>query len=450
MCFSCSSAGACCVKGTDNCAFNVFYGDGSSGNGTMVLDTFQVGSLKADLLMGTMHEESHNFELPYADGVFGMAFEKGACHPVCIPPAMDAITNQTGLQNVFTMCVSHYGGTLVIGAADDALATKPYQYVDLKAVTADNRFIIPAMSEWKVGQRSISVPGVTTAMWTASLTAIGIGKETFMSLLDHLSQHYCQIDGLCSMESWFRPQKCAQLTDEIMHQMPNITMGLTRGVSITLTPEDYLVKYRNIHGHKLRCVAFIITDGLAEKGIGLLLGTAVMQRYAVVYDRARKRIGVAPARAGKCGPLTGTDAGLPGSKEGTQGKGPVLTADTPRAKNSTQGNNDPVQQELLKAEKCRAENTCSGCAKLADCSFGYQSGRCVPLEEAGKRPYPYCTGAFCMCLAVGGSGWWLGLLIGGLVGLALVGICVTIYRKRKRRTVYQRVEGYEEQDLETF
>lgn len=449
MCFSCSSKGNCCVPKTNTCAFNVFYGDGSSGNGTLLSDNVEIGDMKAQVLLGAMHEESHNFELPYADGVFGFAFQKGACHPACIPPVMDTVVNQTGIKNVVTMCVTRYGGTLVLGAADASLATHPYQYVDMEEVADDNRFIVPALSEWKIGDRPLSVPAITTAVLSAGTTDIAVSKSTFLAFLDLLTQHYCHIPGLCSMTSWFRPQRCTTIPDDAVKAMPNITIGLTKGVSLTLGPDDYLIKYRVIKDKQYRCVAFIATDGLADKGIGLLLGTAIMKPYAVVYDRQQKRVGVAPAREGKCGPLTGSDDGLPGSAIGKKGDGSILTADTPKADLKGADGGSPIQTEIAEAEKCRAESTCSGCSQMLNCSFGYQTGRCVPVHEATRTPYPYCVGSLCMCFAVGPSGWYVGIAVGALVAIGIVGVGVLIYRKR-RRNQYQMVQQYEEQDLETF
>lgn len=449
MCFDCSSKGNCCVKGTEKCAFNMFYGDGSSGNGTMYQDKLEIAGLEANVLFGAMHEESHNFELPYADGVLGFAFQKGACHPTCIPPVMDSIVNQTGIENVFTMCVSRFGGTMVLGAADESLATRSYQYVALDPVADDNRYIVPAQSEWKVGERTLSVPGITAAMWSTGTSDIGVSKTTFLALLSHIMEHYCHIDGLCSMTSWFRPQRCTAIPDKSLEQMPNITMGLSRGVSITLTPDDYLIKYREVYGKMNRCVAFIATDGLAEKGIGLLLGATVLRRYAVVFDRAQKRIGLAPANADKCGPTSGSGLGMPGFVTG--GDESILTADSPKATGAVPVRNDTdVGKRLLQAEKCRAEETCSGCAAQSNCSYGYQSGRCVPIDEAGRMPYPYCKGAFCGCFAVGPNGWYVGVAVGAILGVALAAVIALLYRKRQRRNNYQMVQQYEEQDLETF
>lgn len=448
-CYKCSPEGHCCVEGTSNCAFNMFYGDGSSGNGTLYTDKLAIGSLQANVLLGAMHAESHYFELPYADGVFGLAFQKGACHPACIPPVMDTIVDETGLANVFTMCVSRYGGTLVLGAADRSLAKHDFQYVEVEQSEDENRFIVPAQSEWKVGQRTISVPAITQAMWSAGTSDIGVSKATFLALLGHLMEHFCHIDGLCSMTSWFRPQRCAAIPDESVAQMPNITMGLTRGLSITLTPDDYLLKYRVIDGKQTRCVAFVATDSLSRKGIGLLLGTTVMRRYAVVYDRKAKRVGLAPANPDNCGPKTGSDQGLPGSTDG--GDAPIITADSPQAPTDDGvGAGTQTGEQLLNAEKCRAEKTCSGCAALRNCSYGYKTGRCVPVGEAGKMPYPYCTGGFCACFATGQSGWYVGVMAGVFLGGLLGGVIFLFCRKRQRRNQYQMVEPYEEQDLETF
>ena len=62
-----------------------------------------------------MHEESRDFERAYVDGTFSIAFEKGACHPICTPPIIDLITNQTGIGEMFTFCSSSFVGSLAIG-----------------------------------------------------------------------------------------------------------------------------------------------------------------------------------------------------------------------------------------------------------------------------------------------------------------------------------------------
>ncbi|CDF40549.1 unnamed protein product [Chondrus crispus] len=449
MCFACSRSGSCCVEGAPDCAFNMLYGDGSSGNGTMYQDSLHVAGLDATISFGAMHQESHNFELPYADGVLGLAFQKAACHPTCIPPVMDALVNQTGIDNVFTLCVSRFGGTLVLGAADEGLARAAYHYLDLSPDADDTRFIVPAQSEWKVNDRSLSVPSITAAMLSTGSASIGVSKETLIALISHVREHFCHIDGICSMTSWFRPQSCSYIPDESLRQMPNITMGLSREVSITLQPEDYLIQYRVIKGKMHRCVAFIATEGLAQKGVGLLLGATVMRRYAVVFDRGQKRVGFAPANDEVCGPKTGSDSGLPAYKTG--GNESILTADSPGVQGAVPVRNDTeVGKHLLQAERCRAEETCSGCASQSDCSFGYQTGLCVPLDEAGSIPYPYCKGSFCACIAVGPSGWYVGVAIGTLLATAIVSAIVFVFRKRQQNNRYQMVQSYEEQDLETF
>ncbi|KAI0556584.1 Aspartic peptidase [Gracilaria domingensis] len=427
----------------------MFYGDGSSGNGTMYRDTLRIGNLQASLLLGAMHEESRNFELPYTDGVLGMAFQQGACHPACIPPAMDAIVNQTGIQNVFTICVSRFGGTLTLGAADKSLSTSDYKYIPLQDAPDPNRYVVPAKPEWKINNRTLSVPSVTAAVWSTATTQIAFSKSTFLNLLDHLMEHYCHIPDLCSTYGWFRPQLCSYIPDESVAAMPNITIALTDDVSITLTPDDYLIKYRVIDGKRHRCVAMIATDSLLEKGYGLLLGSAVMKKYAIVFDRGAYRVGVADAKTENCGPETGSEDGLPGGRE-EKDDGEVLTADAAPAPVSDSDADSGDEARLQQAEVCRAQKMCSGCAKQSNCSFGYQTGRCVPIREATSMPYPFCTGAFCACFAVGGSGWYFGIVIGGLLGIAIVFVSVLIFRKRQQRNRYQMLQQYEEQDIETF
>lgn len=449
VCHNCASDGQCCVeKGTD-CAFNILYGDASSGNGTLFEDELQIADLSATVLFGGMYAESHGFELPYADGVFGLAFQKGACRPTCFTPLMDSIVNQTDIADIFTMCVSRYGGTLMLGAADDSLAHGPYAFVDVVEDERDNRFITSALPTWKVGTRDLQLPDITRAMWTVSMSGIGMSKTSFLVLLEHLTSFYCEIPGLCSTTSWFRPLHCAPLPDSVMQKMPNLTLPLTKRVNIVLTPYDYLIPFREIGGHMHRCVAFVASDSLAKHGVGLLLGSTVMSRYAVAMDRKGRRVGLALAKQdGECGPTSGSDEGLPGAP-GVGGT--VLTADAPAAPAGTRGGSGGHQPALFaEAETCRAESSCSGCARLRNCSYSYDNGRCIPIKDAGRSPYPFCSGAVCACFAVGPSGWYVGIGIGVLVAIAVAVSVAFACRKRQRRNVYQVVDGYEEQDLETF
>lgn len=444
QCYKCSSSGHCCVEGGDDCAFNVLYGDDSSGNGTLHRDVVQVGDISATVLFGGMHSESHNFELPYADGVFGLAFQKGSCRPTCFPPVMDSVVNQTGLLDVFTICVTWFGGTLVLGAADTALATEPYSYVDVVEDERENRFITAIMSGWKIGDRDINLPDVNKACWSLGVSGVALSKNSFMIILEHLNKFYCNIPGLCSYTSWFRPQSCAPLTDEILSAMPNFTIPLTARVSITLTPEDYLLPFRKVQGKLQRCVAFFATDSLVSKNYDVILGTTVMRRYAVAHDRNGRRVGLAPAKGGGvCGPETGSAEGLP-AVPGTGGT--MLTADAPAAANAPVVN--PQTQEFLtEAEVCRAENSCSGCAKQTNCSYSYVNGRCVPREDARGQPYPFCSGSFCACMAVESSGWYVGIVIGVFLSVVIAAVVFVACRKRSRAEAYQPVDGYQEQDL---
>lgn len=448
-CFKCSSGHNCCRENTDDCAFNVLYGDKSTGNGTLFTDELRIGSFSSNVLLGAMHEESHNFELPYVDGVLGFAFQKGACRPTCFPPVMDIIANQTGLPNRFSMCVTRYGGTLVLGAYEQKLARSAYQFVDIVPAERDSRFIIPAQPEWRVGSRPVKLPAITSAMLSTGTSDIGVSKPTMLALIEHLMTHYCHIEGLCTMTSWFRPLRCSSAADEAVSKMPKITIPLTATVSITLEPEDYLIPLRVVNGEMHRCVAFVATQSLAMKGIGVMLGATVMRRYALAFDRSGRRVGFAPASDDRCGPKTGSEIGLPGKPVKGSGN-QTITADSPTVTVPT-GEVDANQEEKLEtAELCRAQTTCGKCSRQSNCTFGYLTGKCVPEIEATGKPYPFCSGVFCACFVVGRSGWYVGIVIGASIVVGISAIVLLIWRKRRRRSVYQMVNDYEEQDLETF
>lgn len=444
QCFNCSPSGRCCVENSRSCAFNVLYGDGSSGNGTLFSDQLEIQHLKTDVLFGSMHEESHNFELPYADGAFGLGLKKGACRPSCYPPLMDQLVTKTGLSNMFTMCVTPYGGTLSLGSADSSLAIEKYAYVNVLEEMRDSYFVTAAQPTWKIGDRELSVPSIQSALWTTGTSSIIIPKSAYLALLQHFADHYCHVPQLCDMDSWFRPQSCAIISDRVVSMMPNITIGLSTRVSITLTAEDYLIPYRIIHGNHTRCVGLAASESLGSSSIGMLLGTAVMRRYAIVHDRSQKRIGVARADPDKCGPSSGSDEGLP-ALPGAPNENGMITADVTKAPLPS-GN--PESDAISLAEICRAETSCGGCKKHgSNCSFGYETGRCVPFTEASS---PSCSGSSCICAIVGNSGWYLGIFFGIIITAIVVGSIAFFYRKWQRRNRYTMVDNFEEHDLETF
>ena len=450
-CFKCGPSKSCCSKNGDGCAFNVHYGDGSKGNGSLYYDVLDIQGLKANVFFGAMREETHKFELPYVDGVFGTAFERRACHPGCTPPAMDMFVNQTGIGNKFTMCVSRFGGTLVLGEADQSLASEPFKYVEVSGIAEKERYIIPSAASWKVGKRELHVPDVTQALLTTSTSSIGVSRSTFQTLLEHFMLHYCKVRGLCSTRSWFRPRRCIALHDDELALLPNITMGLAGGVQLELTPHDYLIPFRTVRGKLYRCLGFVVTDSMAARGIGLVLGATVMRRYAVVFDRENTRVGFAPAVASKCGPQTGTQRGFLGATGGGMfGKHKPMTAHSPPT-NSTPGIAPSTEsgQALIIAETCRAHRSCTSCASDNHCRFWYKEGRCVPKGPNQNVQYPYCSGMFCACFAVGQTGYYLGIALGVLLAIGLFSVAMAMYSKRQRNR-YQELQGLEEQDLETF
>lgn len=450
-CHQCSTEGACCTADGAACAFNMLYGDGSSGNGSLYYDTLEFAGLKATVPIGAMHEESHDFEHAYVDGAFGIAFEKGACHPGCVPPVMDYVHNQTGIPDIFTFCASRFGGSLSVGGADDTLATGPFRYVPVSDLAHNTRFVVPALPHWSVGNVSLDMPGIAQAMVSATTSSIAVGADTMQRLQVHFMMHYCDVPKLCAYSSWFKPHRCVHLEDADLARLPNITMALAGDVNLTITPDDYLPEYREMHGKMMRCVAFHISEHLALRGIGLVLGASVLRRYAAVFDRRARRVGFALARDGMCGPNNGSTVGLVGvAGAGLSGNVPALTATSPPSK-LTKGisPNTSIGKQLLHAETCRAQRKCSACTSVAGCSYWYTGGKCVTYESASSTLYPYCSGILCACWAVDGSGWYFGLAIGVLAALALIIGGLLVYAKRQRR--YRELSGFDdEQDLETF
>lgn len=266
-------------------------------------------------------------------------------------------------------------------------------------------------------------------------------------------QHYCDIPGLCSMTSWFRPQSCRAISDSDLAKMPTISFFLAEDTPITLEPSDYLVEYKVVDGKLFRCVAFVVSDILSQKGIGIMLGAIVMRRYAIAYDRGGRRIGIAKAKQLHCGPASGTNAGLAESSLGVfknLSYANILTAEAPRAE--TDAAAAAMAQDMEIAETCRAIDSCSACAGDSNCAYGYGDGKCISLAKAGGRPYPFCSGFSCVCSVVGSTGWYLGIICGVVLALLCVGCCSCVYTKRRRKQRYESVVPFDaaENELESF
>lgn len=446
-CTRCSRSGACCAHNDNSCAFFMKYGDGTTGNGSLYLDTLEFAGLKTKLPVGVVREVSHGFEHAYVDGTLGIAFEKGACHPGCTPPVFDYITNQTNTATVLTFCASRFGGNL-------AIANKPadklkvdnaeWMWANVTDLEKDQRFVVRAHSEWTIGGVKVQLPGIAQALIAATTSSIAVGTPTMQQLQMHFLTHHCDVPKLCTFTSWFKPHRCVHFENRDLYKLPNITIPIA-GLELTITPDDYLPRYRVVDGKMLRCVAFHVSDRLAAKGIGLVLGATVLRKYAAAFDRKKRRVAFAPANVGNCGPTNGSTDGLVGvAGAGLDASLPMLTAKSPPAKS-----NFSLDDNLARAEACGAISGCVQCAMSDACAFWYRTGRCVAASRATSFIWPHCTGSFCACWSVGTAGWYFGIAIGILTALALIVAALLMYAKRQRR--YQQLDSLDnEQDIETF
>lgn len=471
-CPVCASPGRCCVNAPGHaepagpfssalaarasCAFNLQFSLANNGNGTMHHDTLEFGGARmTKVLFGAMREETRIFEMAYSDGILGLGFQSSGRHPSRTPAILDYFANTTGLPRLFTMCVGRYGGTIELGNADKSLVEGDvdFSYVPLMDTMETDHYMVKVLGRGKVGDAEVQLPELAAGIFSSATTSIAVGKPTFLAILEAIMTNHCDIPGLCTVNSWFRPQACRAFEDEDLKKMPTLTFFLSASVPIVLQPEDYLLAYKVVKGKLFRCVAFIVTDTLQDRGIGILLGANIMQRYAVVYDMHEARIGIAPAKRSACGPVNGTTMGLTEAALGLEvpQHKDVLTADAPVAL-ASDAVGAQLSAEFEQSEACRAIDGCTSCAWNSNCSYSYHNGNCVSLAKAGSRPYPYCSGMSCVCIIVGGTGWYIGMFLGSLSALALSSCCFCAYTRRRNKLRYQTIVPFEssEHEVETF
>lgn len=457
MCSSCAPNGGCCRprKGRDEalCRYDLVYTSRTRAEGALYQDSLDIGKLHVrELLFGGVDNVSRTFEQPYVDGVLGLGYTPSrTCVSSCVPAAMDSIVKETGLADTFSMCVSEFGGTLVLGDAPTELAAEPFRYVPTSWGEDTEHFIVRAEGYATIGEERVELPEIASAVWSSVTTSIVVGKVSFMAILEQLMMSHCDIPGLCSTHSWFRPQSCHALPDEDLAKLPPITFHLTDGPDITLEGEDYMLPYKLANGKQYRCVGFLAVDLLSTHGVGMMLGTAVMRKHAVSFDRKKHRVGIAKAKRDKCGPRTGDFHGLVETVGGvvknvTQDE--VLTVDTPYFHSNDEGRID--NSSAVQSESCRALAACGACARAANCTYRYTDGACLASSRTSTSVYPYCQGGLCMCFLMGMSGWYVGIAAGALTSLLMVLCCLHMYTRRKRKLRYQAVVPFAENEVETF
>ncbi|CAN8073733.1 unnamed protein product [Agarophyton chilense] len=296
-CPLCSNRGACCsTERPEECGFSLRYADGSTLSGSLVQDEMVWSTLRSNVTFGGILRNSANFERSEVDGILGMAYKSLACNPSCFDPPFDSLVKSGQVEDVFSICMTSTGGKLMLGGLDQRVTKSVVQYVDMTHLGTQRYYRVSLGGQLWIGDEKVSMPNFRTAIVDTGTTLIVTSTKTFTALKHEFQKRFCDVPELCEYDSWFQSGMCVSLSDKDMKMLPTLTLELGGVVRLTLTAEDYMLRYDR-GGKTYRCVGIMGMDGL---GGMVVLGNTLMQKYVTVYDRRRGKIGFAES-ADNCG-----------------------------------------------------------------------------------------------------------------------------------------------------
>eukprot|EP01113_Clastostelium_recurvatum_P049687 TRINITY_DN924_c0_g1_i1.p1 TRINITY_DN924_c0_g1~~TRINITY_DN924_c0_g1_i1.p1 ORF type:complete len:461 (-),score=151.43 TRINITY_DN924_c0_g1_i1:24-1382(-) len=282
-----------CRVNTDTCGFEVTYVDNSNINGIIMSDRVTVGGLAADnVLFGAIQQATANFEAPVADGIIGFSYNSTqiTCSPNCVAPVFDVLVQSTGVPNIFAMLIDYNnGGTLTLGGVDESLYTGEVHYVPVT-----NRAF------WAVTLRDIQVEGTSVVSNSAAfgLTIVDSGtsltyfpQSVYNSIKNHFQVRYASLPLVNGANTLWKGSDYCLVRRSLLGLFPTIQFVFD-GVTIRMTPDNYLYQSRSADGTTIFCL------GLNPTTSGhTILGDTFMRGLYVIFDKESNQVGFAGTSA---------------------------------------------------------------------------------------------------------------------------------------------------------
>eukprot|EP01121_Diplochlamys_sp_Union-15-3_P005119 TRINITY_DN1541_c0_g1_i2.p1 TRINITY_DN1541_c0_g1~~TRINITY_DN1541_c0_g1_i2.p1 ORF type:complete len:483 (+),score=76.74 TRINITY_DN1541_c0_g1_i2:76-1449(+) len=281
------------------CVVGVSYGDGSEVIGYLVSDIVGIGDFETRALFAQISRESRSFPNGEVVGLWGMAYENLANG---ITPVFDFFV-QSGLKDIFSMCLGPKGGALVLGGINDTLYTGEIQYTPI----VQKKYYGVSLRRFVIGNVDLDVSYFPMAIIDSGTTLLYLTDSIYKAMVNTMTAQ-CQIikdlPGLCSKGSAVYPSifdslVCWDLSDDILEKYPSFELYF-RGSSgnpdfaLKFSPEAYFINWKTVSDAP--CKMFGIKSAGNQSLI--IIGDLFMRQYYIVFDRENDRIGF--ANVGNC------------------------------------------------------------------------------------------------------------------------------------------------------
>jgi hypothetical protein len=209
----------------------------------------------------------------------------------------DSLVSQGMVPDVFALQLCDSGGTLWLGGYDPAAATGPPVYTPETSDIDSYYYSVDLEAIRLLGQR---VP-VATKSYPSSV--VDTGASVLLLPRTAYDQVTAAIAGAPEFKdvfgdvgkAWFDDLGCGATSyskADLDAKLPPMTLELGTDPAVLLQAaptESYLVPYEGAW-----CAAMAVFDPSADVPFAADLGTPVLRSGVFVFDRARKRIGIAP------------------------------------------------------------------------------------------------------------------------------------------------------------
>lgn len=262
------------------CQYHQGYTEGSSITGQYFTDLVRLGDAiqrnpPVNAKMGCHSDENRLFYTQQANGIMGIRPPRHGEKSV-----LQALFSDRPHVNeqIFALCFAEWGGRLVVGGHNASYHTGRIAYVPL---TVNTGYYRVSLSMMRVGDRAIT--GFRSTMIDSGTTYVYMGSAAYRALKNGI-EDYCRRHGNCDAQ---RGGTCWTASKGLT-KFP-VVQVMFNGVETSWGPKSYM--YRK-GGSSKWCYAFM-DDGANANTV---LGAAWMIHQDIIFDLAKKRVGIATAK----------------------------------------------------------------------------------------------------------------------------------------------------------
>jgi len=284
----------CPICSEDQCSYVIKYLDQSGFSASLYSDTVAIDDFSITQLIGGITDEHsgyYPFEPFAVDGIMGIAYTP--ISRVDAPTIIDNLVSQTGMKDLFSVCMTLEGGSLSLGEIPSFVESGAIQYTPI----VEEHYYTVYITDILVNTQSLGISqfyyNTGGAVVDSGTTDLLLPEEAYHALTKQVTDR-CAVEefvGTCDAvygQTLFDGY-CFRMTEEELEAYPIISIIFNGGVVIDISPTDWIVT-----GYCDDPALYAIAIDPVPHSYGTVLGDTIMRNRVTVFDREKRRIGFAP------------------------------------------------------------------------------------------------------------------------------------------------------------